>query len=393
MSHSILDTKKRTAQSQHLTTADSDMPATTKQEPKKAGRSWTPIDNTNSWYDSRDRPVHVDHLYANREKVREVSEANAKAAPKTVRVSCDAPVGHNYSSSTVNSTELAKRKIRVMLAAQPDKRFTYSQDYACQTVAPRTVQEEHAKETAEQRAAWRTDIGFVFPAHRTALQSNRVSSLPHYSRIEQLREPWEENILHSGKLKPTVDWKTFSWNERGKDFACPRKLPEQEHACTIHLAGARRAEELAHYSSQEQRVWRGKLVVDNERFQVHRTAPAVELCERGPGAATLQDKAGGILKDPPAKLSLAAPALRLDPIPSVGVVSSPRKEGDEVKVFQPGPYQNTSWNCPHNTIPVPRDTAGRFSLHFTPHSHLAKLAIKPLNSHEKVGHLWETPAN
>ena len=137
------------------------------------------------------------------------------------------------------------------------------------------------------------------------------------------------------------------------------------------------------------------MVVENERFAVHRTAPAVELKSAGVGAASQQDKAGSILKDPPQKLSLSAPKLKLSPIPAVDVVNYPKAEEDELRVFQPGPYENLSWNRDRNAIPAVKDTgkAGKFALFFSPHSPLAKLAIKPLGKEEKTGHLWEVAAN
>ena len=385
---------KKTVKQSKETVQSKETIETLQSEPKRQGGSWTPIDNYNQEYIQKPSRPSVDFLSHNLEKVRARSELNSKKNVKSVKIACDEAVGHNYSTSTKNSTELAKRKIRSILAAEPGERFTYSQQYACQTVSPRCVQEEAVKEKQEKKDGWRTREGFLFPAHRTALQSNQHSSIPHYTRVEQLREPWEENILHAGKLKPTVDWKTFSWNERGKDFTTPRKVPTPSHPVTIHMPGKRRAEELQLYTSEEERKWRSKLVVDNEIFAVHRTAPAVELKSGGPGAASQQDKAGSILKDPPAKLSLSAPLLKLSPIPSVDVVNYPKSEENEKKVFQPGPHDSLSWSREHNAIPLPKDAkAGKFSLYFTPHSPLAKLAIKPMSDKDKVGHLWETPAN
>jgi len=391
--HSLLHLKKTAKQSKE-TIQSKDTIDTLQSEPKRQGGTWTPIDNYNKEYIEKPSRASVDFLYQNMEKVRAKSDLNAKKNTKIVKISCDESVGHNYSSSTKNSTELAKRKIRSILAEKPGERFTYSQEYACQTVSPRCVQEETEKEREKRIAGWRTREGFLFPAHRTALQSNQHCSTPHYTRVEQLREPWEENVLHAGKLKPTVDWKTFSWNERGLDFRTPRRVPTPSHPVTIHLPGKRRAEELQLYTSEEERKWRSKLVVENEIFAVHRTAPAVELKTGGPGAASQQDKAGSILKDTPAKLSLSAPRLKLSPIPAVDVVNYPRIEEDEKKVFQPGPHGSLSWSREHNAIPVIKDgKTGQFSLYFTPHSALAKLAIKPLSDKEKVGHLWQTSAN
>ena len=391
--HSLLHLKKTPKQLRETIQSKATI-ETLQSEPKRLAGSWTPIDNYN--LDYIDKPVRasVDFLYHNVEKVRAKSELNSKKNVKTVRIACDETAGHNYSTSTKNSTELAKRKIRGILAERPSERFTYSQEYACQTVSPRCVQEETEKEKEQKKEVWRTQEGFLFPAHRSALQSNQHSSIPHYTRVEQLREPWEENVLHAGKLKPTVNWKTFSWNERGRDFATPKRLPTPSHPVTIHMPGKRRAEELQQYTSEEEKKWRSKLVVDNERFAVHRTAAAVELRSRGPGAASQQDKSGSILKDPPAKLSLSTAPFKLSPIPAVDVVNYPRSEENEKKVFQPGPHDSLSWSRECNAIPVLKDGKdGKFSLYFTPHSALAKLAIKPLGDKEKVGHLWETAAN
>ena len=392
--HSLVSGKKTAHQFKEIQQTDTFVPSHT--EPKKRqGGTWTPIDNLNTAYMEQSPRNPVNFVSHNVDLVRAKSVVNSKNNVKMKMIACEGDVGHNYSSSTMNSTEMAKRKIREVLSEQPKERFTYSQHYASQTVSPRTVAEEAEKEAQERTAKWRTSGGFVFPGHRTALLSNQHGSLPHYTRVEQLREPWEENVLHTGKLKPTVDWKTFSWNERSSDFMTPQKIPAPSHPVTIHLAGKRRAEEVQQYASLEGAKWRSKLVVDNEQFAVHRTAPAVELKSMGVGAATQQDKAGSILKDKPAKLSLAAPGLKLAPIPTVSVVNYPKSEAQELRVFAPGPHSDLSWARENNAIPLVRggETDGKFSLYFTPHTALSRLAIKPLGGEEKVGHLWGTPAS
>ena len=95
-------------------------------EIKRQGRR-SPLDNYNSSYDSRKLRLSVDFLQHNIEKIRQKSDDNCRSSTKTLKVSCDESVGHNYSSSTKNSTELAKKKIRSVLADQPNTRFTYSQ--------------------------------------------------------------------------------------------------------------------------------------------------------------------------------------------------------------------------------------------------------------------------
>ena len=395
MPHSLVSTgKKSTHHFKEIEQTETYVPPHA-EVTKRHGGSWTPIDNYNESYMEQAAKDPVNFLSQNKNQVKNRSEENGKKSIKTRKVTCEGEVGHNYSTSTMNSTEQARRKIREELSEKPNERFTYSQDYASQTVSPRCVVEETNKEVAEKTAKWRTGAGFLFPAHRTALQSNTHDSLPHYTRVEQLQEPWDENVLHSGKLKPTVDWKTYSWNERGNDFTTPRKLPPPSHPITIHLAGKRRAEEIQQYTSLENATWRSKLVVDSERFGVHRTAPAVELRSKGVGAAAQQDKSGSILKDTPVKLSLAAPGLRLAPIPAVSVVKYPNSEAQEAKVFTPGPHSDMSWAREHNAIPLVKGARsdGNFSLYFTPHSALSKLAIKPICGEEKFGHLWETPAN
>lgn len=49
---------------------------------------------------------------------------------------------HNYSSQTLNSTELAKNHLRRRLAQDPTHRYTYCQDYHSMTVVPIDVEAE-----------------------------------------------------------------------------------------------------------------------------------------------------------------------------------------------------------------------------------------------------------
>lgn len=366
-------------------------PAKRKQDKSR----WTPIDNYNQGYI---REKTLDHapknfIQQNVEVVRLCSEEVSRKTCKTVLVTGDESIGHNYSTSTKNSTEGSKKKLREILNEQPKKRFTYSQDYASQTVSPRCEQEEKRSEEERQKQQWRTDIGFVYPHHRTQIESNKHADLPHETRVEQLREPWEENILHAGKLKPTVDWKAFSWNERREDFGMTRKLDKPQHPVTIHLQGARRAAELAEYTSKELDRWKDKLVVDDVRFRTHRTAACIELKSGGVGAASQSDKATSILKDPGKKLSLSAPGLALSPIPAVDVVTYKTGESDTGKKgYQPGPSLSKSWNRDGNCIPC-SGTHGDFALHFVAHDPLHKRSIPPLVGGEKVGHLWTRPEN
>jgi len=364
-------------------------PAKRKQDKSR----WTPIDNYNQGYllERTQQQSPKNFIQQNVEVVRLCSEEVSRNTRKTIMVTGDETVGHNYSSSTKNSTEGSKKKLRETLSELPKKRFTYSQDYASQTVSPRCEQEEKRLEEERQKKQWRTDIGFVYPVHRTQLESNKHSDLPHETRVEQLREPWEENILHAGKLKPTVDWKAFSWNERREDFGMTRKLDKPQHPVTIHLQGARRASELAEYTSSELGRWKEKLVVDDVRFRTHRTAACIEMKSAGVGAASQSDKATSILKDPGKKLSLSAPGLALSPIPAVDVVTYKTGESSTGKKgYQPGPSLSKSWNRDGNCIPC-SGTHGDFALHFVTHDPLHKLSIPPLVSEEKLGHLWTAP--
>ena len=357
-------------------------------------KPWLPLDNYNAVYANRQRGPSIDFIAENVAKVHARSIENSMIE-KPLYVREDTDLAHNYSICNKNSAEAAKRAIREISASNRELIYSYSKSYNHGTV-PHALPEEAEKRTREEsRRKWRTDGGFVTTFMKTALESNKCNIGLHESRIEELHEPWEENRLNSCKVKPSVDWKKFSWNDRRNDFRFPRRIETAPPPTTIHLQGEKREAELKEFKNKENLIWKNKVVVDNTDFRVHRTNTNIELKERGFEASSQTDKLGCLLKDRPQKLALSAPGFKLSPIPAIDVIKYP---GDrtESKVFKPGDDTTRSWSRKASTIPVVKekpDLNNRFKLYILPHEYLSSIPIKPITKEEKTGHLWEaTPS-
>ncbi|XP_031238332.1 uncharacterized protein KIAA1257 homolog isoform X2 [Mastomys coucha] len=130
---------------------------------------------------------------------------------------------HNYSTQTMNSTELAKKQMFKEMAKEPRKRFTYSQNYLSAMVDFRDPKEEEKKAQKKSRQAWLTAGGFqVWGLQSTIGSSQQHLRLPP---IRELNEEWQENALFANVLKPVLDRDRWSWRERHLDFDLYKKPP------------------------------------------------------------------------------------------------------------------------------------------------------------------------
>ncbi|XP_016345439.1 uncharacterized protein FLJ43738-like [Sinocyclocheilus anshuiensis] len=85
-----------------------------------------------------------------------------------------------------------------------------------------------------------TSIRFSYPGFKSSIESNQHPKRPDVARIEELRKPWRENILHGNKLKPTLSSFRLPWIHRHQDFELYSKPPLEfgpELPLSIHLAG------------------------------------------------------------------------------------------------------------------------------------------------------------
>ncbi|KAK2874198.1 hypothetical protein Q8A67_021351 [Cirrhinus molitorella] len=236
-----------------------------------------------------------------------------------------------------------------------------------------------------------TCIRFSYPGFKSSIESNQHPKRPDDARIEELKKPWRENILHGNKLKPTLSRSRLPWIHRYEDFELYSKPPLEfgpEHHMSNHLAG----ESLLAAHAQYNR-WQRKTLHDETSTRSGR-APEFRCHMKRDGLDKLQD----ILKDKPMKYSLKRPGMALKPIPVISVVQPSEKTGSaerEANVpFAPGPFQNHSLSWDKNAIPRYLSLFNKFYFrdYWRPHSFLHKRNVLPLTDGEKRIHSFQKPA-
>ncbi|KAL3851655.1 hypothetical protein ACJMK2_015384 [Sinanodonta woodiana] len=390
-------------------------------------RTWKPLDNMNMEYMeklmNRQKGSQVNFKLENISEVKNKSEIikTQKELHKTPTVKADVQVAHNYSTQYLNSTDMAKEKLRQMLAKDPTTRHTYCQDYHhSMTVVPVNM-EKLKKEAAEKsQARWKTEQGWIYPGMKTMLEANVHPKKPYSAKIEELRTRWRENILHVGLLQPPLDRDKFSWDQRQQDFEIyqrPHSHFGHNEPITIHLSGQKLKQEQLDAFRKEYDVWKSKIVVNDARQYYHRCLPETELREQGHHASNQIAKLKDLLKDAPQKLSLRKPGMRLNEVPPLNVVLNPsvdtvarlagepllpavEGEGkDNNKGFKPGPFEEYSWNLERNKVPAIdyehhkfEDTKGHdFNVYHKDRSKFWKTPIVPLTDEERDNHLFWIP--
>ncbi|KAM9443555.1 uncharacterized protein FLJ43738 [Clarias gariepinus] len=274
-------------------------------------RKYTPLDSFNknylAWKHSQaNQELYTKHfIQANIEDIQRATSDLQTLKPKVfVAEVDDGQLAHNYSIQTFNSTSLAKELLRKEMAKVPSRRFTYSQHYHSLSVDPVDIEDERKALEARSRAAWRTWKGFICHDVRNSMESNQHPQQPDEARVDELRKPWKENILHENILKPVLNRTTWPWSKRHEDFELYRKPPavfSPAPPITIHLAGeVLRQEQLQAAHAQYVR-WRNKILPEKESASCGRV-PEFKCHTRRVGLDKLHD----ILKDKPMKLSLRA---------------------------------------------------------------------------------------
>ncbi|ESO89848.1 hypothetical protein LOTGIDRAFT_124357 [Lottia gigantea] len=344
-------------------------------------RNWTPIDQYNHEYitmlaQKEGRQLTIDFIQDNKVSVENQSRRNRKDKERNQRLSirADVKTAHNYSSQTLNSTDLGKEKLRKALSAYPDKRYTYCQDYHySMTVVPVNVEELKKMEKEESKSRWQTAGGWIYPGMKPALDNNQHPQQLNNARRLSLSQPWIENILHANELKAPLNRGRYPWDYRGYDLNLYRRpLPyfNPNDPITIHLAGDKLYDETTRNKQEEHDLWRSKIVVSEINPRFHRCLPETEMTEAGFKSSNQLDRLQGLLKDTPDKYSLSKPGLMIKPTPPLNVVLNPLVDSQarlEGKVMEPacpnehtdynqgfvsGPFEHRSFKLDRNVIPA-----------------------------------------
>ncbi|XP_002663836.5 uncharacterized protein CFAP92 isoform X1 [Danio rerio] len=241
-----------------------------------------------------------------------------------------------------------------------------------------------------------TAIGIFCPGFRSSIESNQHPKRPDDARIEELRKPWTENVLHGNKLKPTLSRSRLPWIQRYQDFELYSKPPSQfgpELPLSIHLAGESLYEEQIQAARAQHNRWLRKILLGETSTGSGRV-PEFRCHMRKANLDKLQD----ILKDKPMKYSLRRPGMALKPIPVISVVQLSEMTGsaeEEANIpFTPGPFQNHSLSWDKNAIPRYSSQYSKFHFrdYWRPHSFLHKRSVLPFTDEEKRIHCYQKPA-
>ncbi|KAM8930751.1 uncharacterized protein CFAP92 [Pelodytes ibericus] len=351
----------------------------------------------------REHESSRDYVQCNIERLYHLNRTVPQSTDKYIAAEpADGQCSHNYSCQSFNSIQSAQNILRQEMTKEPRQSFTYCQDYHSATVSRVDVEEEKRNIKANSKRRWMTPTGFLYPGHRSSIESNSHPKHPDEARVMYLSKAWKENILHANILQPTLARERWSWDERLSDFDLYMKYQERFSLFVpgaIHLPGRRRQEEERAAEQAAELKWLQNIKVDNLRMRFYRRLPETELTSHGPRASDQQSRLIGLLKDQPAKLSLQRGGLALKPVPALAVLPSSGVNDNNVASgsgFAPGDDTSHSltWDrniIPRNNMDHPRfqQLKGKdFELYSSAHSPIHKRGIKDLSPEERDAFLF-----
>ncbi|XP_041081427.1 uncharacterized protein cfap92 [Polyodon spathula] len=375
----------------------------------KSTTQLSPLDNYNEKYVEWKQNINImleaglgkDFIQDNIHRVHQASRKLQRSKPDTI-VAVPAPDKevHNYSCQTMNSTEQAKELLRREMAKEPSRRFTYCQEYQSATVSPVNFEHEVKEAAAKSKAAWRTWNGFTYPGFKSSIECNEHEKRPSEARAEELKKPWEENILHVNTCAPTLLRDRWEWSKRHVDVELYKKPPlffGTKHPITIYLAGDTLQDEQLAYARKQYINWLNKVITDGS-MKFYRRSAESELRTNGAKLDRLQ----GMLKDMPKKHSLRNPGMVLKPIPALSVIQRPYGSESAGPVaptfgFTPGLHDQHSLNWEANIVPrynmehkkFQRLKGADFIAYCNKHQYLYKRAAQPLTEEERKTTLFQ----
>ena len=255
----------------------------------------------------------VDYLKENRE-IRMAQWANALNRMAEREAEDDAVIARvlgiesgkgvkisTYSGQRENFTEKLMVEQRNKLSAIKNATFTHSQEFLSQTV--QMVDEEVDKKVLEQQEhqKWTTKRGFVYPPPKNRRELLQHPKRPNDTRIEDLKEPFEQFELHSGQsdvesakklelergftvksvkdavfgmLDPPEFQRPFELSMVGNQKKLPRgKITggfdkNDKFWQSVHLHGEKSAQVQKEAEEKEIAEWKSKVVVDHLDFKI-----------------------------------------------------------------------------------------------------------------------------
>ncbi|CAF0826449.1 unnamed protein product [Brachionus calyciflorus] len=332
-------------------------------------RIWTPIDNTNDQFmaQKKDKQVQMkNYLLENVKQIPEISEKNKFKRPLKRYITAD--TAFNYSSQTLNSTDLALDKFRDMIQkSDSDTLYTYATGYHhSSTFVPLNIKQEEKDKMEESKNMWKTTEGWIYPDVKTSLVSNEHPKKLDQASLDHINEPWEENFFHAYKMKSPLDRTFFKGSMRRNDFNVWSK-PKIENILpnTIFEAGDTKDKLEKENLEEEKTTWASKVIVDNTEVNIFKLSGATEMKISGAKSSNQIDKLTGLLKSEPKKKGLLFRGVNFNNIPALSVIKTEYEDENtkfvNSKGFISGDDKNLRITDDRNKIPVHYYNHSKFS--------------------------------